>query len=727
MSSDAENFVAGILDLGYSGWVCFGRIDSHQTAKTPNFNINRDTWFQWPADKEKIYAFIDRYHTEDLYMCPMLFNTKRRTKENVIHTGVLWVDADTADPDTFDLAPSVRVETSPGRYQAYWLLIDTVRPDWAETMSKRITYSKRKEGSDTGWNLGKYLRVPGTTNNKYAEPFTIKMLSNAEAYTVDDIERVYGRAEIPALAGMDRNLPSILPDRAKVMDKVPMNHDVDRALMVTPMSDSWSESLWWLECELYRMGLNAPEVYVMVQGCACDKYERDGRPVTDLWKEILRAEASVARQMLTGILPRPDDDIFELEAPTFLTSAERDSLPRTFIDQYVEWVASHTKADKAYQELGALMIMSTILGDFGYTFPKSGRLDLNMYVMIMGVTTRTYKTTSRKLMLQILRLLQSDEYDYDLGSDVTTEGVIVEMGDRDGRSVLYHRDEVNALFVAAKGGKGYMTGFIEFLTEAFDGLIRGKLRATGAVKKQASVRASFNVYLAGVPDKIGQVLSPEDFASGFLARFLYALGRPEIGTDESDHIDMMDLDADRNTPQPLRDEIHKLLAEVRGYWKRRTNAGSQVPIVVDQSGLDRLNAWITDLGKLARASNYPDIFEPCATRMSLAALKVACLLAMMDCRDTANITDVRVAISYAERWWLGLNQAVSIVGRNAFAAQVDAFVGWVRAQRTVGMGDAARRYKNLSPREFEEILKSALSQQHVTVVYSGGAQVIQAL
>jgi hypothetical protein len=725
--SDATEFVEGILDTGYSGWVCFGRIDPKQTAKTRNFRVNVDDWFQWPGEQEKINSFVDEHKDDDLYMCPMLFNSRRRTKENVIHTAVLWVDADTADPDTFDLAPSVRVETSPGRYQAYWLLVDTVRPDWAEGMSKRITYSKRKEGSDTGWNLGKYLRVPGTTNNKYATPFTVQMQFNGEAYTTDEIERVYGRAEIPALAGMDREFPKVLPARAVVLAKVPYDRDVERALMEPPLSDSWSETLWWLECELFRMGLTPPEVFVMTSGCACDKYERDGRPITDLWREVLRAEGSVARQVLTGIEPRPDDDLFELEAPKFLTSAEREGLPRTFIDQYVEWVSTHTHADRGYQELGAVVVMATVLGDFGMAVPSFGDLNLNMFVMIMGVTTRTYKTTSRQLMLGLLRLLQDDQFDYDLGSDATSEGIITELGDRDGRSVLYHRDEVNALFAGAKGAKNYLVGFIEFLTEAFDGWIRGKLRSTGAVKKQPTVRSSFNAYMAGVPDKIGLVLTPEDFASGFLPRFLFCLGRPEAPNDSTNHIGQRDLADNRSVPQPLRDALHVRLADVRGYWAKRTSPGVQVPIVLTPAALDRLNAFITDLDTLARATDQPDIFEPCANRMNKSVLKLVCLLAMMDKRDTANTNDVLVAVSYAERWWLGLNQAVSIVGRNAFAAQVDGFIGWIRSQRTVSYADARGRYKNLLSRDFEEMLKSALDQQHVTLTYAGGAKVIQAL
>lgn len=726
--ADYTEFVGALLGEGYIGWLCFGRIRPGQTAQTPDFKVDVQDWFQWPYEEPAINEFIQAHLADDLYMSPMLFDTKRRVKDNVSYTPVLWVDVDTADPELFALEPTILVETSPGRYQAYWLLSDTVQPMWAESMSRRITYTQRAKGSDTGWSLGKFLRVPGTTNNKYKEPFTVQMLVKGEVYSADDIIHAFGAVDVSALAGMNREMPKVMPDRTLVLAKVPLEYQIQNAMTVSPDDNAdWSKKLFWLECELFRYKLTAPEVFVAVRGCACDKYERDRRPEIDLWVDVLRAEASVAQQMLTGIEPALENEIFEFEAPRFVTVAERDSVDTTFIDRYVEWAAGKTRADKGYHEFSAMAILSTVLGDFGYAIPKFGRLQLNMWFMIMGVTTRTYKTTAKRLMLDVLRLIRTDNYDYDLGSDATAEGLISEMADRPDRSVLFHRDEVDALFDASKGGKGYMGGFLEFLTEAFDGYMRGKIRSTGSQKRTEEVAVAFNAYFAGVPDKIGMVLTPEDFASGFMVRFLFCIGKPEPASDTMNHHEQQVVDAQSRPNDTAYLALCQSLLDARNYWAQRASPDNKTPIILDQPALDRMNQFITEMDKIIAKSKYPEVVEAGAKRMTIAVWKLSCLVAMMSRRSVVSLTDMLTAIIYAERWYLGLNQVIAIVGRNAFAAQVMEICTWVSDNGPVSYAQLVRRFSNYTPRQWDDVYRSAIDQQRIKEDRVGNARMVTAL
>jgi putative DNA primase/helicase len=97
-------------------------------------------------------------------------NLRGRAASDIVGVRCLFVDLDGAPIDPvlqFDLKPHVVVESSGGRWHAYWRVKDFPRERFSDTQKALIG---RLNGDDTVHDLPRVLRVPGFWHLK-AEPF----------------------------------------------------------------------------------------------------------------------------------------------------------------------------------------------------------------------------------------------------------------------------------------------------------------------------------------------------------------------------------------------------------------------------------------------------------------------------------------------------------------------------------------------------------------------------
>lgn len=107
----------------------------------------------------------------DLYWTPLVFvnNESRKAINAKQNQGVLYVDMDRTDisyENCFQLIPepSFIWTTSNNRWQAIWLLEDTIRISTQQEVNRRLAYHLK---ADTGaWDAARVLRVPGSINYK---------------------------------------------------------------------------------------------------------------------------------------------------------------------------------------------------------------------------------------------------------------------------------------------------------------------------------------------------------------------------------------------------------------------------------------------------------------------------------------------------------------------------------------------------------------------------------
>lgn len=266
----------------------------------------RENWFEFPAQLDDIVAqATSQRNSSNVYFSSYLFSERSSQKKFVLPSRTIQADLDDADLYQIPIAPTLLVQTSPGRHQGYWILDQALDPEAHEVLSRKITYSI--PGCDrSGWPAGRKVRLLDTYNHKYAEGPHLIVLAGTGAtlrrYTVDEIELLEDNTNAsvslsddddfvdnpPALETLGGVGPRELFNtvKAKLQSRIITQFDqrvTDR-----------SAALWSLACALFRQGLDRKEVFFLCYHSPNNKFA-DLRYHADreLAKDVLRAEQVV--------------------------------------------------------------------------------------------------------------------------------------------------------------------------------------------------------------------------------------------------------------------------------------------------------------------------------------------------------------------------------------------------------------------------------------------------
>ena len=720
---DAKDFLEAIYGDG-AGYATVVTKDTYGNPTVQKF-------FSYPDELDEMAEYAKGFAAHDVYFSPIIYYEQRRIRENAKSVSVIYSDADSCPPEKFLITPSISVETSPNRWHCYWILDKSYEPNMVALMAKKVAYAHKDDGCDiSGWNPTKLLRIPGTSNKKYDQTYEVTATTTGTIYTFDDIAKVYDSVKVDAVLDVDLTpMPTISIPLMEIMAKLPNNPDIVSLYMDEPPAGAdMSKRLWKLEMELFRSGLSPEEVFEIVKGAKCNKYHSPNRPKRsdadgDLWREVLRASHMFASNPTAPI-------VSEIEPATekpvdFLTQDERAIVAsnKTFIDRYVSWAGKKTDAANEYQIASAFTVLSSCFSDSGHAVPKYGKMGLNLWFMILGETTRSRKSTSRQLMLRVIREYEKFAgYQIDIGSDVTAEGLVKLLSGRDKQTSLFHRDEVQGMFKDFIN-KTYMATAAERFTELYDGHVPVIVRSTGgttAGKGMQSERAETNflMYLMGITSKTADVLTTEYFRSGFLARFIYVIADAPERSYESEAIQQSD-----EVEVTVRDdemyEIVRSLYDAYLYWQKK-GAPFPRPVRLTQEALDRFNAFKWDMGNYTQNHEQEESIEPSRQRLALSVWKCAILIAMYDKSDEVELRHILIAISYSEDWFRNLVRMASAISASEWQREVDILEEFIVLKGgRITYQEAYKRFSGKRKREFDEMVEALKSQARIFLTNEG--------
>lgn len=230
----------------------------------------------------------------DLYFCFNSFSEANRRNSCAQQGRWLYADLDEVDPRGLKIKPTLAWRTSPGRYQAAWLLDSPLPPDKLAITNQWMTYAT---GADKGgWSLTKVLRVPWTVSHKREQPHDVRLLwAINKRYAAKSLyERALSSRTLPkhpiestessSARALARKHWSALPASAKKLLRTkPEQADGDRSV-----------TLWKLENMLLEAGLSPGDVFVLAKNSAWNKYRGQQREEAQLWNEVMRASARLA-------------------------------------------------------------------------------------------------------------------------------------------------------------------------------------------------------------------------------------------------------------------------------------------------------------------------------------------------------------------------------------------------------------------------------------------------
>lgn len=217
-------------------------------------------------------------------------------------------------------------------------------------------------------------------------------------------------------------------------------------------------------------------------------------------------------------VPPPAEDDFNLvpESPELL--------PLPWIDDYVSVHHELTSAPPSFHRLGALVVLAMAVGDRARLRMSYGDILPNIYGALVGESSAYYKTTVlRGVRGMLTRALLRQEQ---LQAQFTAEGLTRALKEQP-RAVII-RDELSTLFAAHR--VKYLQFLKQDLTALFDGDPYGRLKANESQDVDAPYLCIIG---ATTPEGFYGAITAEDWRSGFLARWLFALpdSEPDFESD----------------------------------------------------------------------------------------------------------------------------------------------------------------------------------------------------
>lgn len=607
----------------------------------------QENYFVYPDEIARMIEHAERFSVEhDVYFCPQLLGTKKRNKENVQTCTALWSDLDTCPPEVLLVEPSVLVESSEKRYQAYWVLESPTTGEQAEDLSRRIAYYHADDGADkSGWDLSQLLRVPYTSNFKYDELPEVKVTAaNQKKYRPSDFDEYPQPQEFEYY---DVPFPEALPELdAKTLlaaRKNELNPTVWTLFYEEPTSD-WSKALWQLELLLFENEFVAEEVFLIAEAAACNKYRRDGKPREYLWKEVCKAEAKV-KEKESQLYFQAD----ATEAPKLLTDKERESIANdpTIVEEYIEWAKTLGDAAWQYHEAGVFIVLSSLLSSSVRLPTSFGTITPNLWLLILADTTLTRKTTAMDIAMDMILDIDSDCV---LATDGSIEGLLTSLSTRPSRASIFLRDEFSGL-LEMMTRRDYYSGMAETLTKLYDGKFQKRVLRKEIIEIRDPILI---VYAGGIRTRIYELLNYGYITSGFIPRFMFVAADSDISrlkplgppTDAS----TAGRDALLTKFRNLYD--HFTAEQTIKMGEREITVPKKWDAELTPEAWVRYNKFEADMLQVGLDSDRADLMTPTMDRLAKSGLKMAILLAATRGEHTVvvNEQDIVRAFYYIERW-----------------------------------------------------------------------------
>ena len=746
MSKELENEIRDFFETHYEGTEGYIAI----VTKNDDGDLSSERWFPWPEQKTRMVKYCAIRADEDVYVSTCVFSSERRTNEDTqAVTKVIWADADTCAPDKFLIPPTSSVQTSKSKWHTWWVLDEVVSAAAASGLARRISKKHESQGCDNGWHVSKILRVPGTMNTKREDPEPVVWHRTGDVYTFDTIYALYEDVELDTFDG--DNLPDKAPtpitgDRLVQLesklpaDLVPLYREMPQE------GQSWSQRLFRLELDLFRLGLDAVEVFSLAREAACNKYNPEAvgqytqtgvripkrrNPDGVLWQEIRKAhadyEASLHVEVEESLNLVPVTS--RVDRPVFLDDQEREYIAErgNFIEDYTTWVTDNTRSAEVYQRSMAWMLLSCVYGGRGKLDLKFDKdTELNFWTFILGDSTLSHKTTAYNFMLSTLHKYEAKSgMDIDIGSDATPEALIVLLGKRDGKVSLMHMEEVTGWFDQMMGQQ-YRANSLETFTKLYDGRVPKVIRASKENSNSNNARTVFNFTGVGIRKRFAEILTRSHFESGFLMRMTWAVDDPPVRKkgDFAIHFDQ-NKSAGELAPQPFDDRQNKLVKALFDGAKNWSPA-NPVKLWMAMATENRYNRWIEDaLDGVDKRDQ--DFLQAAVLRLAGTVRRCAALLALHEGSSVITMAQLLPALEQSELWWRDMVRMASEVSSSEFERRQIEVQQYILSGADHRRLESAvrRKFSRFRPREMEEVLTALQKSGWIRPVK--GTQQLEAL
>lgn len=408
----------------------------------------------------------------------------------------------------------------------------------------------------------------------------------------------------------------------------------------------------------------------------------------------------------------------DTENGSLLTPAERDVIRNfpNFIDDYID-VAKEMFAEPnlPLHYVNAWVALSCILGDQGWIQTREGRRPLNIW-SIHAAPSASGKRGSMEVLEQVVGAARGWGSVY-LGEDASAEEMADILLDRGMSTGIFMQDEAARLLEGMHGnGQSYERKFVTAALKWYDGKVsRNVRRGMDRAEVGATSNTVFNMWLQTTWANISKHMTQEDVSTGFVGRFIFAIGGKAKITRESltPHF-LGEYEITETGSHPAASELG-----------RRVGAHIHHKIKIEAPDSEVIARYVDareDVRKVVAARSVSDdAIDGIVLRLSEQTLKGAYLLALSEGRGAPVMTDMLLAIKSLGYWLRDLLLVIDEINSSDYRRRIDQIVKFIAAKpRTRAEILSKSPLANLQRFEVDEILTRA--EQEGSIVLSDSSK-----
>jgi len=199
-------------------------------------------------------------------------------------------------------------------------------------------------------------------------------------------------------------------------------------------------------------------------------------------------------------------------------------------DEVYEFLQDSTTSDPTFFSLASMFTCSVVVGNNVKLKTKFGTVKPNLYVLLIGKSTISHKSTIQSLVIDIL----SDQFsDSMVTGTFSPEGLVSAL--EQNRTAIMIKDEFGGL-LEGMSKKDYMSDSKDLLMELFD---NKKMITRTLAKQKITVKDPYFAMMTAVTmERFKETFTYSDIYNGFLVRFLiglYQKSTPERTVDLTAH------------------------------------------------------------------------------------------------------------------------------------------------------------------------------------------------
>jgi hypothetical protein len=229
---------------------------------------------------------------------------------------------------------------------------------------------------------------------------------------------------------------------------------------------------------------------------------------------------------------------------------------------------------------------------------------------------------------------------------------------------------------------GYLNRLPEILTDLHGGNVPMILRNGKRDISGIDAKSYFIMHYAGTMRGLSEVLLSEDWESGFLNRFVWAIGEKSEQTRDSMRMAIRRPGHKESNIDPKQMQKHwsaefgKNIRDIGGTGGEPVEL--DIPEDVQEMNLDLAEK----LARMVKGHRFEHMLKPTFIRFGITVLKMACLVAMSMGEKVVRRPHYLIATEQAEEWAANILEMVSRTTASAFEKQVDDVERFIASQQS---------------------------------------------